>query len=88
MEEPILYYAKDRRCYNGAFSSDMEKEIASKQKILNSIKEQYPEYSCTYFPAEGKYLSFISHRELTGNMHNDQGQCLLEAWRILIKGGN
>ena len=82
---PELYYANDRRCYNGAMCSDLQKEIGSKEVIFNEIKKSYPNYSCTYFPLEGKYLSFLKHKQLTGNMFEDKGQCLLEAWRVLIK---
>ena len=91
MKEPELHYAYDRRCYNGAMCSDLQKEHVSKDNILKQIKKARPDYRCTYFPVEDKYLSFIYKTEyvpiqLTGNMFEDKGQCLLEAWIILVGG--
>ena len=83
--EPKLHYAKDRRCYDGAMCSDLQRELDSKEVIFNEIKESYPDYHCTYFPAEGKFLSFLKCKILTNNMFEDRGKCLLEAWRILIR---
>jgi hypothetical protein len=85
MKEPELHYATDRRCYNGAFCDDLQREVNSKINVLRIIQAKHPEYSCTYFPMEGKYLSFLKYQELSGNMFEDKGQCLLEAWNILIK---
>ncbi len=84
MNQPTLHYATDRRCYNGAMCSDLQREIGSREKILAEIKKEFPEYSCTYFPMEGKYLSFLKYDILTNTMWEDKGQCLLEAWRVLI----
>jgi hypothetical protein len=66
--------------------SDLEKEVSTRQNLFEKIKEVCPDYSCTYFPAEGKHMSFVKYKELTGNFFEDKGQCLLEAWRILVKG--
>ena len=87
MKEPQLHYATDRRCYNGAFCSDLQKEFDSKDKILKAIRAKYPEYFCTYFPVEGKYMSFLKYKEITSVFHVDRGECLLEAWRLLIRDG-
>lgn len=101
-KEPELHYATDRRCYNGAMCSDLQKEIDSRNSILKEIQNSRPDYRCTYFPMEGKFMSFVDKEttirsrtgdyvaqvpcELTGNFFEDKGQCLLEAWRILVGG--
>jgi len=83
MKEPRLHYATDRRCYNGSCCSDLQREVNSKERILRAIQKVRPDYFCTYFPVEGKWLSFLRYQEITGNMFVDKGECLLEAWRIL-----
>ena len=88
MNEPYLHYATDRRCYNGAMHSDLEREASTRQDLFSEIRGQHPDYFCTYFPAEGKYMSFIKYKELTGNFFEDKGQCLLEAWRTLVRDKN
>jgi len=85
LKEPVLHYASDRRCYQGALCSDLARERKSREDIFKTIKAKYPDYFCTYFPMEGKYMSFDKYRELTGNFFEDKGQCLLEAWRLLIQ---
>jgi ubiquinone/menaquinone biosynthesis C-methylase UbiE len=85
MNEPELHYATDRRCYNGAFSSDMERQFKSQDDIVKQIQIEYPEFSVVYFPLEDKYLSFVQYDMVTNNFHDDKGQCLLEAWRVLIQ---
>lgn len=95
MNQPVLHYTTDRRCYNGTMCSDLQKELDSKENILDAIQRVRPDYRCTYFPMEGKYLSFINcnlelgsviRKQLTGNMFEDKGQALLEAWKILMQG--
>ena len=65
-------------------SSDLQKEMNSKANILKAIQKISPDYRCVYFPMEGKFLSFVKHKELTGKMFNDEGDCLLEAWEIIV----
>lgn len=85
MNEPELHYATDRRCYNGAFCSDLQREINSREELEKQIKAVHPEFRCTYFPAEGKHMAFVfEYKTLTNVMFADRGQCLLQAWRILV----
>mgnify|MGYP006282763901 CR=1 FL=1 len=83
---PELHYATDRRCYNGAMCSDLQREIDSQNRILKEIREQYPNFRICYFPVEGAYSAHLCYKEVSGNMFQDRGQCLLESWRILIGG--
>lgn len=85
-KEPELHYATDRRCYDGAFCSDLQKEIDSVANLEKNIKAACPGFSCTYFPAEGKYMAFVDRRPLTGEFVTDRGHCLLQAWRMLVGG--
>jgi len=85
LKEPVLHYARDRRCYQGAMCSDLAREVKSRDDIFDVIKEKYPDYFCTYFPMEGKYMSFDKYSEVSGNFFEDKGECLLEAWRLLIQ---
>jgi len=82
---PEVHYAKGRRCYNGALSTDLKKEIDSKASMLNKIKEQHPGFSITYFPAGAQWMSFINHLPLTGYFCGDEVECLLDAWDRLMK---
>jgi len=84
IKEPILHYATDRRCYNGALCSDLQRELDSQNNILKAIEKEYPEFSCTYFPGDGKYLAFLKYKQLSEHMYSDRGQCLLDAWRMLL----
>ena len=84
MTRPVLHTATDRRCCHGAFSTDLAEEINDRQKLFNTIKTRHPKFSCTYFPAEAAYMSFLSHLALSWNMWPDKGSCLLEAWDLLI----
>ena len=84
-DEPVLHYATDRRCYNGACCSDLQREIDSRENIFKTIKSAHPDYQCVYFPMEGKYLSFMKYREF-GEMYTDRGECLLAAWKYLEIG--
>lgn len=84
MERPIPHHATDRRCYNGALCSDLQREIDSEKDIAAQIKAVEPKFSCTYFPAEGKYMTFVDHKPLTNKFHQDRGDALLEAWDQLV----
>ncbi|MDY6959342.1 MAG: hypothetical protein SVK08_09315, partial [Halobacteriota archaeon] len=59
------YRASDRRVYNGATCSDMAREWAHTDALMKRMKEANPDASCTYFPAEGKYMTFLSHKPIT-----------------------
>lgn len=75
------YRARDRRVYNGAPCSDMMREWKHSDYLEERMKKADPTASCTYFPAEGKYLVFVNSnilenpdlegppRVLTGNFY-------------------
>ena len=84
MNRPELHFATDRRCYNGALCSDLQREVNSRESIRKQIKEKYPNFRTCYFPTEGKYLAHLCYDSVTGNMHVSLGECLLEAWDKLI----
>ena len=83
--EPLLdtYYARDRRVYNGALCSDLQREVDHASALERRMKKAEPEASCVYFPAEGKYLTFVRHKELTGNFHEEKQVALIEAIEVL-----
>jgi hypothetical protein len=82
-QRPILHYATDRRCYNGALCSDLQKELDSRDDILNQVQIVEPEFRTVYFPVEGKYSGWIKYKEIT-SLYEDRGDALLEAWDKLI----
>ena len=51
-----LYRAIDRRCYNGAYCSDLQKEIDSKNKAKKYLKSLG--LSICYYPAGSYYIGF------------------------------
>lgn len=83
MERPTLHRATDRRCYNEAMCSNLQREVDSEKEILRQLKKVEPEFSCTYFPMEKKYLTFIKYRTLTDNFHSSLGEAILEAWDLI-----
>ena len=80
-----LHKATDRRCYDGQPCVDLKKEIEEEFKLLQRIKELEPEYSITYFPYEGMYMSFVNYKPLSLQFFSDRGDCLIEAFEILSK---
>lgn len=80
------YYARDRRVYNGALCSDMEREEAHIKALDLRMKQAHPEARAVYFPAEGKFLVFIGIRMLTCTFHECQQRAMIEAIRILEEG--
>jgi hypothetical protein len=92
------YYASDRRCYNGAFCSDLQREADRTDALEKRMKESDPSASCTYFPAEGKYMTFVNTKvpdgpykgfdrpkQLTGKFHTCKQSALIEAIQVLEK---
>ena len=85
------YHAKDRRLYNGAPCSDLQKEWDNTTALEKQMKQLDSTTSCTYFPLEAKYLVFTNSnllenlnltgppKELTGNMHTSKQRALIEA---------
>ena len=53
---PRIHHATDRRCYQGAYCSDMEREIESKKNARSVLSELG--VRITYFPAGSFYVGF------------------------------
>ena len=99
MIELTNYQATDRRVYNGCPSSDMSKQWKHTDDLTKRMQKADPTAGCTYFPVEGKYLVFTNSKgslsweeytelegppkELTGKMHYDKQDALIEAIKIL-----
>jgi len=49
------YYATDRRVYNGALCSDMQRQQDHTNALLAKLVELEPDAFCTYFPQEDKW---------------------------------
>lgn len=79
------YYASDRRCYNGALCSDLQREADRIAALEKRMKKAEPSASCSYFPKEGKFLTFVRFLELTGKFHTCKQIALIEAIQILEK---
>lgn len=84
MKRPEIHYATDRRVYNGALCSDLQREAESKDNIRKKILEKYPKFRTCHFPQGGGWLAHLCYDDVSGNFHHDLGDCLLEAWDILI----
>jgi hypothetical protein len=94
-EDLTTYTASDRRVYNGAPCSDMNKEWKHTADLEKRMKKADPTAACTYFPAEGKYLVFVNSnlmknpnligppKILTNNFHSNKQEALIEAITIL-----
>jgi len=93
--ELTTYRANDRRVYYGAPCSDMQKEWNHTDALVARMKRADKTASCTYFPAEAKYLVFTNSnilenpnlvgppRELTGVFHSNKQLALIEAIKVL-----
>jgi hypothetical protein len=82
-ERPEVHYATDRRCYNGALSTDLRKEVESTRNLRIQIEAVEPEFDTCYFPMEGKYSGWVGNKQIT-DMHEDIGHVLLVAWNKLV----
>ena len=74
------HHATDRRVYNGALCSDMQRE----QDSIKQLKKLLPDNAqCTYFPMEGKWC--CSLKDFKGQMFyqigwmTNLGDCLVAA---------
>ena len=63
----------------------MQREVDSQRKIEKAIQQEYPNFRVCYYPAWGLYGAHLCYDDV-GEMHEDRGQCLLAAWKILIQG--
>jgi hypothetical protein len=86
MESLTTYRARDRRVYNGAFCSDMQREANHTKNLEDRMKRADPSASCVYFPGNSPtgYLVFINTMTiLTNNFHVNKQEALIEAITIL-----
>lgn len=95
MTSSTTYRASDRRVYNDALCSDMQREADHTAILEKRMKQLDPTARCTYFPLEGKFLVFTNSnilecpyvegppKELTGNFHSDKQVALIEAINLL-----
>jgi hypothetical protein len=77
------YRATDRRVYNGAYCSDMEREKRHTESLMTRLKRTSPSAACTYFPVEGKYMVFNNVKQVTGNFHESKQLAIIEAIETL-----
>jgi hypothetical protein len=47
------------------------------------MKAANPEASCIFFPAEEKFMTFVKHRQITGNFYSCKQAALIEAIQVL-----
>ena len=95
MVDLVTYRASDRRVYNGALCSDMEREQQHTRALEERMKAANPSARCTYFPMEGMFLVFTNANLLenpdlvgppvilTNNMHYSKQAALIEAILVL-----
>jgi len=85
--ELYVYRAKDRRVYDGALCSDMQRELDHTNYLERRMKRADGTARCTYYPAESRYLVFTDvagrPKILTGNMHSFKQLALIEAIQVL-----
>ena len=99
MKELTTYRARDRRVYSGAPCSDMAREWAHTEDLEQRMREADGTARCTYFPMEGKYMTFVNSGLLenpdlkgppiilTGNFHVSKQDALIEAIKVLESQG-
>ena len=91
--ELTSYQASDRRVYNGALCSDMQKEADHTKRLEKCMKQLDATARCTYFPVEHKFLVFTYPNSeyipeiLTDNFHAYKQEALIEAIRVLSAEG-
>ena len=55
-----FHHASDRRCYYGAYSSDLQKEVDCKEEANKILAKN--NLNITYFPAGGYYIGFKTYK--------------------------
>ncbi len=89
MNELTTYHVADRRVYNGALCSGMQREEGHTKVLEARLKAADSTASATYFPVEGKYMAFHyptpdkGPREISGTFHSSRQLALIEAIEIL-----
>jgi len=85
------YYARDRRVYNGASCSGMNREQEHLAALSRRMRKADPTAHCTDFYQDG-WIVWITPdpnrapRELTGNGHWDKQSAIIEAIKVLENG--
>ena len=82
MEKIKPHHASDRRCYNGAYSSDLQLELDRKKQAKSQLKQLGG--SITYFPAGSYYVGFKKHKPITGDIVSFWA-CYRKTFDILTK---
>ncbi len=89
MTSLTTYRATDRRVYQGALCSDMERQVQHTENLLKRLRQTSPTATCTYFPVEGKFMVFHkpdperTWREVTSNFHECKQSAIIEAIQTL-----
>jgi hypothetical protein len=79
------YYATDRRVYNGALCSDMQRQEDHTEALLARLVELEPDAFCTYFPMEGKWNVSRSsdYKSIIPSLVYGKQEAIITAIRIL-----
>lgn len=72
------------RCYYGAFDSKTQAAIDEQDRVLNLIREKYPEARVTYFPVEGKCLFATNVMDVSREFRPTRGSAIADAYEELI----
>lgn len=64
------------KCYYGAFDSRTDAMHRKQDRALKRIREVMPDFSVTYFPAEGKYAVFNRHTPINMDWYATRGSAL------------
>jgi len=89
MTELVTYHATDRRVYDGAYCSDMQREADHVKKLEARLKAADSTARVTYFPAEDKYMAFHyptpgkGPRAVSGIFRSNYQLALIEAIELL-----
>ena len=73
-----------RRCYDGCFDSDTQKEVDMADKLLNKIRKFVPDVHITFFPVEQQWVVHIWGKEIS-SYHYSKNAALIEAWTNLSR---
>lgn len=81
------YYAYDRRCYDGAPCSDLQRELDRTVALEKRMKEADPLAFVTYFPVEEKWQTGTSekYQPITGKSFYCKQMALIDAIEFLEK---
>lgn len=85
--ELTTYRASDRRVYNGAYCSDMERERDHTKQLMEELLKLEPNAICTYFPMEGKWdvSRRTDYKSIIPDMVEGKQEAIIEAIELLRK---